>query len=304
MPKVSFHLKKISRCFAKALIDTIKHDGIEHAGYLSFLAILSIFPFLVFLFAILGVLGEEYLGHEFIALAIDYLPEYASKAISPRILEIMNGPPQNILTIAILSAIWTASSAVEGIRTIINRAYRVFNPPAYIFRRLMSIFEFLLIIVLLITTMFIVVIMPLVLEYIFRFLGFDPYGPSLRDVITYSRYIITPIIWFFIVTFIFYYIPNIKQKFRRVIPGSITVVALWSIISSLLAVYIKNFDQFNIIYGSLASFIIALLFFYLMAMVLIFGAEFNYTLGISYGTKVEARVKKNSSKPYNKKKNG
>ena len=56
------------------------------------------------------------------------------------------------------------------------------------------------------------------------------------------------------------------------------VLLLWSLCGTAFSLYLKNFDQVNLIYGSLASFIIALLFFYIIAMILIFGAEFNYAI--------------------------
>ena len=41
-----------------SIIDTIKQDGVEHAGYLAFLSILSLFPFLIFLVSIIGFLAD------------------------------------------------------------------------------------------------------------------------------------------------------------------------------------------------------------------------------------------------------
>ncbi len=102
--------------------DTIRQDGIEHAGYLAFLSILSLFPFLIFLFSIVTYFGDSKICSHLIYVVLNNLPTNISTSLLPRVSEIVNGPPQGLLTVAIIGIIWTASSAVEGLRTILNRA--------------------------------------------------------------------------------------------------------------------------------------------------------------------------------------
>ena len=59
-----FNLIKIS--FVQASINLIKHDGIEHAGYMAFISLLSLFPFLVFFIAFAGFVGQSSLGAYFL----------------------------------------------------------------------------------------------------------------------------------------------------------------------------------------------------------------------------------------------
>jgi len=131
----------------------VDHDGIEHAGYLSFVLLLAFFPFLVFFVAILGALGETQLGAEFVRTIINNLPQSVTAVALPRINEILSGPPAGLLTISILGTIWTASSMIEGYRTILNRAYRVATPPNYYLRRALSILQLLLLVCILIISM-------------------------------------------------------------------------------------------------------------------------------------------------------
>lgn len=294
MPKkIKRNLRQFSHdflfCFKTALADTIEHDGVEHAGYLSFLAILSLFPFLVFFVAVAGIFGGSPLGKELMDILISNLPEGMSEALMPRIEEITSGPPQGLLTIAVFGAIWTASSSVEGLRTILNRAYRVSTPPAYIFRRLLSIAQFLIITIIIISAMFVLVLTPLVWSLVLDFfqlkqLSFDP---NIMNI----RFLFSSVMIFCAVSFLYYVIPNLQQKWRNVFPGAIVVVVLWSVSATLFSLYLHNFDQVNVIYGSLAGFIVALLFFYITAMILIFGAEFNYAIEKLIGFKFKEKQK-------------
>jgi membrane protein len=283
------HAKDFYKSSIDALSDMIKHDGVEHAGYLSFLSLLSLFPFLVFFVAILGMVGETEIGTKFVTLFLDSLPEHVGKALLPRIEEIISGPPQGLLTLAILGAIWTASSAVEGLRTILNRAYRVPTPPAYIWRRLLSIGQFLIMTFIVIAGLLILVVAPVIMNKVIEITHLDfKYLPSSWSNISY---IFSTTLLFLSASFLYYVIPNVRQKCYNVFPGAFFTVLLWLGTSELFSVYLSRFKQVNVIYGSLGGVIISLLFFYIIAMIFIYGAEFNYHIEKRRGHRLVAREK-------------
>lgn len=284
--------ERFKLCFKKAIYDTvITHDGIEHAGYLAFLSILSLFPFLVFLFAFVGFIGQSAVGAHFVTLLMQnaILPEHIRLALEPRVEEIISGPPQGLLTFAIVGAIWTASSAVEGLRTILNRAYRVATPPAYIWRRLLSIAQFLMLTLAVVVAMFGLVLVPIVWDHISHFFGLQ--NTFTGPLWPYLRYGLTTLILFIVVCVFFVIIPNIRQSWNRAAPGAVLVVMLWMLAAFLLSTYLQHFQQVNLIYGSLGGIIASLLFFYISAVIFIFGAEFNYHLEKSYGHKIKQKEK-------------
>jgi len=261
------------KIFRKSVIDTINHDGIEHAGYLAFLSILSFFPSLIFLIAVIGIFGESKIGTDFLHELISSLPNEMSRGLTPRINEIISGPSDGYLTIAIIGVIWTASSSVEGCRTILNRAYRVAFPPPYILRRLVSIFEFFIIIFVIISGILIFVIVPVVLKYFEKQF-------AIKLAIDYDFFYLRQLAIFTILTIstsvLYFALPNAKQKISQTIPGSILAVILWITLVDFFSLYLENFNQMNFVYGSIAGIIISLMFFYLISLVFIFGAEFNY----------------------------
>jgi membrane protein len=260
-------------------IDTVRQDGIEHAGYLSFLLLLSFFPFLIFVFSIIGLFGETQVGVQVIESIISSTPKEVGEGLKPYIKEIISGPPHSLLTIAIIGVIWTASSSVEGCRTILNRAYRIEFPPPYLLRRLFSIGEFFVITFIIIVGIIIFVILP-------NFLDKNKVDLLLKLHFDYDHYYLRQIVFLSLLTLatsmLYYALPNAKQKFTQTVPGSIIAVALWIIVEHVFSLYLKNFHQVNFVYGSLAGIIISLLFFYFISLVFIFGAEFNYHFHRTY----------------------
>lgn len=284
------HLQHLWRCVTRAAHDTIvTHDGIEHAGYLAFLGLLSLFPFLVFVVAVLGMVSPGTGTAEFLSGLFQQLPPAAANALEPRIHEITSGPPQGLLTLAIVGAIWTASSAVEGLRTILNRAYRVHAPPRYLLRRSLSVVQMIIFAFILIVGMILLITLPALAEKIIELL---PLPAFLSPEAQFWRWVIalaSPTLLLGVIAWAYYSIPNIKQHAISVWPGAITVVALLLGTAKLFALYLSHFNQVTLIYGSLGGIIAALIFFYLCNLVLIFGAELNYHISQWAGMKVEEK---------------
>lgn len=271
-----------------AIIDTIRHDGIEHAGYLAFLSILSLFPSLIFLISIIGLVGASDIGIDFVGKILESIPREMSQALSPRIHEIISGPENSFLTIAIIGVIWTASSSVEGCRTILNRAYRVAFPPPYLWRRLFSIMEFFVIIFSIITAIIAFVIVPSALKDLELKFNFHL---NIDYDFFYLRYIAFLILLITATSTLYYALPNVKQKITKTVPGSILAVMLWVILEWLFSFYLDKFHQVNFVYGSIAGIIITLMFFYLISLVFILGAEFNYHFHRTYQVFLKIRKK-------------
>lgn len=274
----------------QSLINTVNHDGIEHAGYLSFLLMLAIFPFLVFFTAIIGTLSSLVdipLVTTLTNLIINSPWASFIDSLKPRIIEITTLPPQSFLTIAIISAIWTASSIFEGIRTTLNRAYHVKNPPAYLLRRLFSILEFIIVIIILAVAICILIIIPAMWDFLEKHIVIpdaqiisliDKDLEVLRSTILYLFSIV-------FVSYLYYSLPNKKQKFTKILPGAVLVLFCWAAFSKIFKYYISYFPQINMIYGSIAGIIISLLFFYFCSLILIYGAEFNYLVELEFKKK-------------------
>lgn len=283
---------RLLRLLRLAARNLIIHDGIEHAGYLSFLCILSIFPFITFTAAVTGFIGrvyaDRYLKLELSSLLKNMLMDSDFSpfihALLPRISEITNTPPKTLMTFALFSIVWTASSIFEGLRTILNRAYRIHNPPPYIMRRLLSILEFLVVVCAIVAMIIVIAVVPQILVFL---------GEQLLPIKADSNWEINllagegaGLLWLqrafqllcsgAVVSSMYMYIPSSHRSFRSALPGTACVLVAFEIFRYLFSYYISTFPQINLIYGSIGGIVVALLFFYCGATIFIFGAEFNY----------------------------
>lgn len=274
--------------FYKAGYNTIYHDGIEHAGYLAFLGLIALFPFLVFVVALAGFIGANGAGAAFIHEVFAQLPPGIVPALQPRVAEIVSGPPQGLLTVSILGAVWTASSAVEGYRTVLNRAYHVGTPPSYLFRRLLSIAQTLILSFAMVVAMLALVLLPILWARVSEFMA-QHHMLELALLISNRITLFSVGILFLVVSAAYYFLPNIRQRWRSVVPGAAIVTLFWMVSARLLTFYLSQFQQVNLIYGSLGGIIAVLLFFYISNIIFIYGAELNYLIKKALGEQMVQR---------------
>ena len=276
--------RTILAAFYNAGVNTVNHDGVEHAGYLAFVGLLALFPFLVFVMALAGFLAGGQAGAEFIRLVLAQLPSDMVTSLAPRIAEITSRPPQGLLTVSILGALWTSSSALDGYRTVLNRAYHVRTPPSYIWRRLRSIVQILILSFVVVMAMIILVVLPIAREKLMPADGKAGVGLTSVLIICISIALV-----FVGISVAYYFLPNLKQSIHAVVWGAALVTLLWIAAARLLTFYLARINPTSLIYGSLGSVIATLLFFYVGNIIFIYGAEFNYLLKLAHGEKIEQR---------------
>jgi len=73
-------------------------------------------------------------------------------------------------------------------------------------------------------------------------------------------------------------LPGHIHKLRHILPGALLTVILWWGASWGFSVYVGGFARYSATYAGLAGAMAALIFLYLNAAILIFGAEFNGAL--------------------------
>ncbi len=262
----------IFRTLYNALVKTIDHDGVEHAGYMSFMILLSLFPFLIFFLVTTSMVGASDTGQKLVQWLLMNLPNETTASIKIHIEYLTKVPPKSLMTLALFGSVWTVSSLVEGIRTILNRIYDVKSPPKYLVRRLLSTLQFLLISLCIFCAFGALVIAPAILGH-FSKISF--LVKALSPMWTSLRYFALYLILFASTVMLYYLIPNVKLSITKLCPGALISVILWVISGRLLSSYIAMYNQLDLVYGSLGSIVATLLFFYITNIIFIYGAAFN-----------------------------
>ena len=71
------------------------------------------------------------------------------------------------------------------------------------------------------------------------------------------------------------WLPKKTRSVKELWPGIGLTLLLWMISAQLFSYYVRTFANYGATYAGLAGIMTALIFLYLMAVILIFGAELN-----------------------------
>ena len=69
-----------------------------------------------------------------------------------------------------------------------------------------------------------------------------------------------------------------RQPARNVVPGAIIALIGWMVVSAAFSFYVENFANYSVIYGTLGTVIVLMMWLNLSAVMLIMGAEVNGAL--------------------------
>jgi membrane protein len=243
-----------------------------YAGHIAFMTLFSLFPFLIFLFTLAGEIGQTEAARDFVTIALGALPEEVSEVIRPAIENVISTRRTGLMTISILASLWAVSSGIESLREALNAAYGVEDPRPIWFCRLQSLAFTVIFSVAIIVVILVLVIGPVIWSYIQPHLNVPWEWGWFYETL---RYIIGVGLLYLVVALLYRWLPSRHLPRREVLPGAAVTVLLWLILASLFSIYLQNLGRFSVTYGSLGGIVATLLFFYLSALIFIFGAEIN-----------------------------
>ena len=255
------------------------NDGFIHAGNLAYMSLLAIFPFFITAAAIFSAIGEEADRAATINAILAALPPVVGEVIGPVANNVVEARSGWLLWVGGLFGLWTVGSLVETIRDILRRAYGTHATQAFWKYRIFSTGIILAAVLMLMTSLLAQVMIGAAQEVI------EAYFPDLTDALgrlAWSR--IVPAIGLYLSLFLlFYALTPAKYRVKRYPkwPGALFVTGWWITVTLALPPVLRSLFSYNLTYGSLAGFMIALFFFYLVGLGLVAGAELNAALAES-----------------------
>ena len=265
-------LKNFTLIFYRAFQRMLDEDGMMAAGHIAFTAFLSLFPFLIFLAALAGFLSSAEDIPRIVDLMFKFMPSEVATAMAPAVTEVISMKPTGLLTFGFVGTLWAASSGVESLRIALNRAYRVTKKRPMWRRRLQSLLFVGLAAFLIFFISLLVLFGPVLWDFAKTLLYFNFLQELVFDI---SRYMAALMILTGALLILHRFLPHIKQQAKYLLPGVLFTSFSFLTGGTVFSAYIANFGNFNITYGSLGSIVISLLFFYMTAILFIYGAYLN-----------------------------
>ena len=263
---------KLVRALWSAAYTLAMGEGMHLAGHMAFTALLAIFPFLIFLAALAGVLGDADTANDFIDFMFRFMPEDVATTLSRPVLEVLTTRSRGLLTFGILGTLWVASSGIEALRLGLNQAYGLPEARPLWYLRLQSIAFVILGSLAIFLLSLSIILGPIIWEFMTSILNLTVGERILWDIV---RYLFSVGVLVVAVLVLHRWLPNGRQRWRDILPGAVATTVIWVGAGSAFSLYLGNLGNYSVTYGSLGGVIITLTFFYISALIFLFGAEFN-----------------------------
>lgn len=253
--------------FARDLVREIDEDHlIDFAGSVAFSAFLAVFPFLLFVVALAGLVIDPSTIDSLIAQIRAVAPAQVTDILEQRLTALTSGSSPGLLTFSFVGAVWSASSAVAALTTALNEAYDVPEGRPFWKTRGLAILVTLGAAVLVIVASALAIATPAVVGRLPSFLG---------AVLLWLRWPVAAGLMALVVACLYYFLPDVEQRFRFITPGSLVAVIGWILASLGFSLYVEHFSSYEVVYGALGSVIVLMLWMWISALVILVGAEIN-----------------------------
>ena len=255
----------------KSVKDFLDDDMTTYASALAYQVFFSIFPFVIFLVALLGFFHLPDFFDWLRQQAQVVLPQQAMDEVN-QVLDGLQQPQGGLLSLGVIVALWTASSAIRAVMNALNVAYDVKEGrPAWKLYPLSMLYT-LGVAALLIAAAALLLVGPQAMEWLADQVGLEQVFVTLW---TWLRWPVVLIVLTLAVALIYYIAPDVEQDFRFITPGAVLCVLVWIAASLGFDFYVSRFADYNATYGSIGTIIVLLTYFFISAAVLLFGAEVN-----------------------------
>ena len=251
-------------------------DGFIHAGNLAYLTLVAVFPFFILAAAIAQLLGQTQTGIETLNGFLITVPRGVADVLRPAIVDVLTARTGNLLWIGALVGLWSVGSLIETIRDILRRAYGTTSSSPFWHYRLRAIGIIVLSVVgamVALSLQVLLIAAETVLERIF------PLTDHAFNIITATRLVPT-IILFMALHFLGVALAPSRYRSRRFPkwPGAAFTALWWYGTTLLLPLFFANLSSYSLTYGGLAGAMITLIFFFIIGLGVVIGAELNAAL--------------------------
>ncbi len=234
------------------------------AAQLSYYLLLSFFPLII---GVVSLLDYFPAGVELLMDSIQsVVPEPAFRLVNEN-REIFSGLRGGMFSIGFITTLWIATRGSKAIYKSLNQAYPT-EKRHFVITYLIS-FCITLSLILFVALSLTVILLSN--RFILQFVGHSQIVFWLSQLRIWGMFVV----FVLALSAIYAFVPRIKLKLKEVLPGAIIATLLWIICTVGFEIYVSNFGNYALVYGTLGGFVVLLLWLYLVSFSLLLGNEIN-----------------------------
>ena len=187
--------------------------------------------------------------------------------------------PLYVLIGAVLISLWAASGVYKSLMEGFHAAYRVPRSRGFMHQSGVAIALVIGSAIPLLAASLLIIFGTEVERVVLKWLDMDPFFTPITSVWRWLssmvRYLVALGATVAVTGVIYYFGPYRRQRWRFVWPGALLATGLWLPATSAFGWYVRNVADYNVMYGSIGAGVALLVWMYVMAVVALWGCEFN-----------------------------
>jgi membrane protein len=229
-----------------------------------------------------GILGADNLNH--LQNSIDNAMTHVIVAsavhstIAPALHRILFGGRADVVSISFVVSLWTGSSAMATYVNTITIAYGLRHQRGAVASRLLALRLYVYFVLSSIVLLPVLVLGPGQLVNLFP----DRWHRGVHGTIEVAYWPVVVLVSLSLLTTLYHRAVPVRTPWRRALPGAIVAAVVWLIGSIFLRAWLTFAFRKTATYGPLSAPVAVLLFLYLTALAILFGAELNAEIDRSW----------------------
>ncbi len=245
-----------------------KHDISEYTAQCAYYTVLSFIPFIMLIVTLI----------QYTAISKETLIEIIRQIMPATMTDTTVGIIQEVysksvgtISISAIFVLWSAKRGFYALSKGLHKIYETDKEYNYLFLQIKS---------LILTVFLVLVVISVLLISVFgdSILGVMQLKFSIpqniRNLIHVSKIGIYFIL-FIVLLLIYKFVPGHGQSMKKQIPGAVIGTLGWYAISFIFSIYLDTFKGFSVMYGSLTTIVLAMMWVYFCMYIILIGAEIN-----------------------------
>jgi membrane protein len=235
--------------------------------------LLSLFPLALAVVYIAGSFAESPYTQEQIIRGIGYLLPVSRQLIASTVTGVAAARGA-IGVLAFIGLIWGGISFFNSIRASLNTAWGIRKPQPLLKGQLINLIMMIGAAILLFLSVLITVFLSTVSEQGIQMAGAELVRSSLIERILAN--ILATGLAFLVFLLLYKFIPSRRPKWKDIWLGALAAAISFEITKIIFLVYLRIFNPYNLVYGSIGALIAFLMWTYLSALVFLFIAKVTH----------------------------
>ena len=264
--------------FRRSLVSAYQDGLIGFAKAAAYSALLAFFPALTSITTILVQANAAEVSRTLSEFLFEWAPPGTEDLLLYSVT-VRGEQPVSLIVAATLVSIWAASGIMMSLMEGFRAAYKIPSGRSFLRQRGVAALLVFLVALPAVGASALILFGGRTEQALMRAIGVLSVGDQLRGGVAIGGQLLRHGIAFgtvmLVAALLYHYGPNRPRRFGSVWPGAFLATLLWLVATTGFAWYVRNIANYNVLYGSIGAVIALVVWLYVLALIALFGCEFN-----------------------------